>query len=501
MQQENNQNDKEDSKKTLLYESEWIFSALDENNGRIVILDDDTDIRWFSLLGAGMPQDMQRIDAIFTADIYHEKYKDFAIHLRGVIAEPENLEKGEGFWRLSLIDSLGEPVLVHVWFAEMFLRGTKAYLLVHYNADSDPIYRKLTGLKRGPRFELSGHDPDDRESSIKLIENDLLLTDPKSILEAIEKNQRDQNGETPWKQEFQYHIESGKKLLTTVQGTDGIGGNFAFAWNVGPTLRLIHHIIQLQANGMLQQIEGFYKNKNLSLEEQNRLLGQARMALKGMVGKQYRFARNRLIIFGDKFKAALLEHINETEAALKLEFNKTSFIEGDLRINLVVDQKKVIQSIVKQQQVETKRRIGASGAGGSESNYDLTELPDHYQKLLPTWRAVMKEAKKDQKHPIYKNNWRERLSAYQFPDDLVEWLNLDFDEREQKLASHPFASYLKSRRERSKLADNTLYELSTAREISLEHAARLCKAAPYFYSTGHLKDLPSQRHLSGKSKK
>ena len=173
----------------VLYDPEWIFQILENYNGLIVLENDqDDDARWFSLVGAGLPQDMLRVDFVFLARAFHTKYKDFAIHARGVKVDSASPEKGKGGWRLNYTDKdKSESYSVHVWFMEMFLLGSTAQLIAHYNPNINLEYSRLTRMGKGIRFEIVDHNPDDKKSSIRLIENDILLLDPASVLAAAER--------------------------------------------------------------------------------------------------------------------------------------------------------------------------------------------------------------------------------------------------------------------------------------------------------------------------
>lgn len=129
---------------------------------------------------------------------------------------------------------------------------------------------------------------------------------------------------------------------------------------------------------------------------------------------------------------------------------------------------------------------------GSESDYDLTELRDHYQSLLPKWRLAKKDAKRDQRYPVHKQNWRDRLSTYDLPDDLIEWLNQSEIERANILSSRTDLPHLQE-----KLANG--YALTMPSEIALEHAARLCGTPAYYYSISHLFGLLKNTTIEKKS--
>jgi len=62
--------------------SKWIFPALDKCSGLIIRVNDQTDIRWLTMYGAGLPQDMTRFDVLFSVGPHNPSYKDFAIHAK-----------------------------------------------------------------------------------------------------------------------------------------------------------------------------------------------------------------------------------------------------------------------------------------------------------------------------------------------------------------------------------------------------------------------------------
>lgn len=170
---------------------EWVFPGLEQSGGLIISTDDDTDPRWTVMYGAGMPQDLRRIDVIFLAAILHPKYEDFAIHCKGVVADPMDIDKGSAAWKWRLTkNETGEVFVVHVWTAEIFLRGSSTRCVGHYNAGINPHYQELTGISPGIRFELSGVDPDDVNSAHRLIDSIALLQGAQAAFDAVAKRGR-----------------------------------------------------------------------------------------------------------------------------------------------------------------------------------------------------------------------------------------------------------------------------------------------------------------------
>jgi len=124
-------------------------------------------------------------------------------------------------------------------------------------------------------------------------------------------------------------------------------------------------------------------------------------------------------------------------------------------------------------------------SGGATPDYDLTNLPDHYPNLLNIWRSAKRDAIKAQKEPLLKENWRKRIQKsyeYDLPDDLIEWLNVNEQERQAKLMARSDLKHLTK-----KLKDG--YVLSMPSDLAIEHAARLCGTPPYYYSKSHLQGI------------
>lgn len=104
-------------------------------------------------------------------------------------------------------------------------------------------------------------------------------------------------------------------------------------------------------------------------------------------------------------------------------------------------------------------------------------------------RQVYYCPKKAQKASLLKENWRKRIQgSYEsdLPDDLVEWLNANEEERRVKLEARTDLEYLPK-----KLIDG--YALCMPSEIALEHSARLCGAPPYYYSKSRLFEIKREK--------
>lgn len=172
-----------------LYDPKYIFIILAAHSGIIVMENygPEDDKRWITMLAAGLPDDMRRMDIVFSAAAYHERYKDFAIHIRGVEVDEKDATRGKGAWLYTLKhDESGEQIRIHVWFTDIFLRNSQAHLIAHYTDPNkaESRYKQLTLREGGVAVELMDHDPHDHKSSIRLIENDVLLSNMQVILDA-----------------------------------------------------------------------------------------------------------------------------------------------------------------------------------------------------------------------------------------------------------------------------------------------------------------------------
>lgn len=118
-------------------------------------------------------------------------------------------------------------------------------------------------------------------------------------------------------------------------------------------------------------------------------------------------------------------------------------------------------------------------------DYDLTQLPDYYRELREVWEAAKRDAQKAQTAPLLKENWRKRIQASyscDLPDDLIEWLNEDEEERRSILEARTDLKFLPK-----KLKEG--YSVRKPSEIALEHSARLCGVPPYYYSIARLFEI------------
>jgi hypothetical protein len=117
-----------------------------------------------------------------------------------------------------------------------------------------------------------------------------------------------------------------------------------------------------------------------------------------------------------------------------------------------------------------KKRMGLK-RGGSKTDYDLTSLGSHYEKMLPVWKDAKAIWKKNRER-----NWQAFIQSeyrdLQLPVDLIA-----------RLSGSP-----------SHLSDDIKTKLSekggsaSPSDIALEHAARLCGVSDYHYTLRHLRD-------------
>lgn len=103
--------------------------------------------------------------------------------------------------------------------------------------------------------------------------------------------------------------------------------------------------------------------------------------------------------------------------------------------------------------VDSRRRLGLRMRGGSEPDYDLSNLTNHYNELRSIWR----DAKSLYRRNSESRNWREmiRVEYTDLPLDLINRLVLQGESRPSDLA--------------------------------LEHAARLCGVPKNHYTTRWLR--------------
>ena len=139
--------------------------------------------------------------------------------------------------------------------------------------------------------------------------------------------------------------------------------------------------------------------------------------------------------------------------------------------------------------VQDDLKLPKKESGGTKPEYDLTKLPDYYRELLEIWQSAKRDAQKAQNDPLLKSNWRKRTQASyacDLPDDLIEWLNENEQERQVILGARTDLTYLPK-----KLLDG--YVLCKPSEIAIEHSARLCGAPPYYYSISGLFEIKRKK--------
>ena len=164
---------------------EWIFPVLDKS-GFIIRVNDQSDFRWATIHAAGLPKDMPRVDVLFSVAPHNPTYKDFAIHGKGAIADPSDLEKGKGGWLWTLIDNAtGQTMMAHIWLVTIFLRNSSTSLLASYNAGTDPLYTRLRRGSIGITVELMNVEFSDEQSGHRLLrEGGAIINGLQEILDA-----------------------------------------------------------------------------------------------------------------------------------------------------------------------------------------------------------------------------------------------------------------------------------------------------------------------------
>ena len=133
-----------------------------------------------------------------------------------------------------------------------------------------------------------------------------------------------------------------------------------------------------------------------------------------------------------------------------------------------------LQSWVVQEDLKLPKKEGV----GVKPDYNLAELPDHYHNLREIWTSAKRDAQKAQKNHLLRANWRKRIQAsysYDLPDDLIEWLNENEQEKRAILEARIDLKFLPQKLKKG-------LELCKPSEIALEHSARLCGVPPYYYS-------------------
>ena len=139
--------------------------------------------------------------------------------------------------------------------------------------------------------------------------------------------------------------------------------------------------------------------------------------------------------------------------------------------------------------VQEDLKLPKKESRGVKPDYDLTKLPDYYHDLQRTWQSAKKDAQKAQNNPLLKSNWRKRIQVSysdDLPNDLVEWLNENEQERQAIFKTRTDLKYLPK-----KLKDG--YVISKPSHLALEHSARLCGAPPYYYSIARLFEILKEK--------
>jgi hypothetical protein len=144
----------------------------------------------------------------------------------------------------------------------------------------------------------------------------------------------------------------------------------------------------------------------------------------------------------------------------------------------------VITSYAKQDAAEVIRQLGLKedARGGSEAEYDLSQLSEHFGHVY----LAVKDAKKIFRSNRTDKRWREFVSAAHpalYPD-LIERLNPNAALSDELLA---------------KLAEKG--GTSAPADLALEYAARLCGVPAYYYTIRHLKNVLSQQGMTVKKLK
>jgi hypothetical protein len=175
---------------TLVQVEDWIFPVLEKckeitGGSTVMRIGDANQLGWVRCFGAGMPEDLPPINLYFTADIHHEKYKDFAIHGQGVLSDPENPDKGKSAWRWVYKHPVtGKAFTLHLWTQMVYLRDSTTQMVAHYNSGSNDFYSSLLKMGKGVSIEMVDINPSDPLSAHLLIDSTVLFTDSQSISDA-----------------------------------------------------------------------------------------------------------------------------------------------------------------------------------------------------------------------------------------------------------------------------------------------------------------------------
>ena len=142
----------------------------------------------------------------------------------------------------------------------------------------------------------------------------------------------------------------------------------------------------------------------------------------------------------------------------------------------------VVEEFIKKEREQIRQRLGVRGRGGSEAEYDLSDLSFKFNETYP----VIKDALRIYKQNRELKDWRKMVkSAYPYiPSDLVERLSKtpQLDNETRTLITKQGSS-------------------SAPQDIALEYAGRLCGVPQYRYSIRHYKDTLSKQGMSVKKVK
>ena len=167
---------------------QWIFPVVDYCHGVAVDIGSN-DYRWITCYGAGMPKDMPPVDVCFSATALHRKYKDFAYHGKGVLADPANLTKGASGWRWTYTHPQTKEVFtVHLWYLVLFLRQSATSLLTYYNQGDNELFNSISRKGKGiVGLQVVNVSPNDLQSAHTLINHHFLLHNFEVAIDAATK--------------------------------------------------------------------------------------------------------------------------------------------------------------------------------------------------------------------------------------------------------------------------------------------------------------------------
>ena len=166
-------------------------------------------------------------------------------------------------------------------------------------------------------------------------------------------------------------------------------------------------------------------------------------------------------------KEQIKRKLNESLMEILVEIEELTLRQvDDLSAAKAKEKTERIRRLVEKAQRE---RIPPPVRGGSEPDYDLSELAKHYETVYSQW----KDAKEIYKQNKKRKNWQAMVrAAHPFPPDYNDLI--------ERLAEHPDLSYEVIQR-----IDEKGFN-STPMHIALEHAARLCGVPPWHYTFRHL---------------